>query len=197
MAQPDPFRPPGYVKQTFGTSGSLNEMLRKVLKFLTIGSAVTIIGLPFAAIFGLMWLLINVSQKRLHDQTATWFKNLAESRGASVADLGVYMGGHPLLPLVGQCALYLAEGELRVELEGGQQCAIPMGSIESIDSGVETIHAEGLFGLPTEFAWSNMYFVITFKDDKGLTNKVRVAGTLGASGHEWAGFISSARYAAA
>jgi phosphoribosylformylglycinamidine synthase len=77
-----------------------------------------------------------------------------------------------------------------------QVAGVPLLSIESVDSGVETIHAQGLFGMATEFAWSNMYFIVTFMDDKGLTNKLRVAGTLAASGHEWAGLINSARYMA-
>ena len=188
----NPFRPPGYVKQYEALArtggGGASKGYAKALRFLAILFSFTVVGLILAIP---MFIVAEIMERgvakaesaltgfQVKGRTGRWFAELAESRSAAFADIGAYIGGHPMLPFRGRCALYAMQDALLIEVESGQEANVPYEDIQAVD--IEVLDGAAFVSLG-------------FRDDRGGSNLVRFNGTWANGVPDWVNFLNSARY---
>lgn len=195
----NPFKPPRDVLNLRFNVGFLDAG-RRLFKIVTILSAVTIIFLPITPIALLGWIVCNFGLSSGRNKARAWFAALADQYSAAIADIGVYVGGHPLLPNPGRCILLIRNARLLIAHQDGSEAEIPLVSIEFAQRLTQArniafgavIKGFALFHQPVD-----EFLQVGFVDDKGFRNVLTIGAPVGLSPDEWSNCITSARYIAA
>jgi len=195
----NPFKPPRDVLNLRFNVG-LFDLARRLFKAATILTAVTIILLPATPIALLGWIVCNLGMSSGCKKAQAWFAALADQYSATVADIGVYVGGHPLLPSAGRCALLVRNPSLLIVHQDGLEAEIPLVSIE-FAQGLTQAKNVAFGAVIKGFAFfhqpADEFLQVGFVDDKGFRSLLTIGAPVALSPDEWSNCITSARYSAA
>jgi hypothetical protein len=131
-----------------------------------------------------------------------WVARLCEERQAVAMDRVVYLGGHPLLPVPEEAALFVCSADLRLELRSGRTINVPLSSLgtpqfySNEQRGIFVTHQIAGMFVTSEILRKTEHFAeLPFRDDKGFANTMKFACGNLIDPELLSNLIVSARYA--